>query len=151
MPAILENPLGFRFAVTFFIGGLVPNLLDLRFKRVSGLEAKVTTTSVQEGGQNLYTHRLPDRVDYGNLTLERGFVVGSLLNVELNLILSTAKFPTSNVLVTLLHETGAPISAWLFIKTYPVRWATSDLDATQEQVVIDTIELAYTRMQAIRI
>ncbi|MCA9680864.1 MAG: phage tail protein [Myxococcales bacterium] len=148
---MLENPLGFRFAVTFFIGGLVPNLLDLRFKRVSGLEAKVTTTSVQEGGQNLYTHRLPDRVDYGNLTLERGFVVGSLLNVELNLILSTAKFPTSNVLVTLLHETGAPISAWLFIKTYPVRWATSDLDATQEQVVIDTIELAYTRMQAIRI
>lgn len=147
----MEPALGFRFAVTFFVGGVVPNPLDLRFQRVSGLEAKVNTTTVREGGQNLYSHRLPERVDYGNLILERGYVVGSPLNIELNLVLSTAKFPTSNVMVMLLGATGAPLGAWMFIKTYPVRWATSDLDASKEEVTIDTIELSYTRMQALRI
>jgi len=144
-------PLGFRFAVTFFIGGVVPNLIDLRFKRVSGLEAKVNTTTIREGGQNLYSHRLPDRVDYGNLILERGYVIGSPLNIELNVVLSTAEFPTSNVMVMLLGPTGAPLGAWLFIKTYPVRWSTSELDADKDEIVIDTIELAYARMQALRI
>lgn len=144
-------PLGFRFAVTFFIGGVVPNLLDMRFARVSGLEARVTTTIVKEGGQNLYSHRLPERIDYGNLTLERGYVVGSPLNIELNAVFSTASFPTSNVMVTLLGPSGMPLGAWLFIQTYPVRWSTSDLDAQKEEVTIDTIELAYTRMQILRV
>ncbi|NVB43283.1 phage tail protein [Pseudenhygromyxa sp. WMMC2535] len=148
---IIKNPLGFRFAVTFFIGGILPNLLDLRFKRVSGLAVKAGTSTINEGGQNLYSHRVPDRVEYGTLTLERGFVVGSLLNIELNDILSTAEFPTSNVLVTLLNENKLPLAGWLFIKTFPVRWETSDLDASQEEVVIDTIELSYSSMQVLRI
>ncbi|EDM80958.1 hypothetical protein PPSIR1_25301 [Plesiocystis pacifica SIR-1] len=144
-------PLGFRFLVTFFIGGIYPNVVDLRFKRVGGLETKVNTTTVTEGGQNLYTHRLPNRIDYGNLTLERGYVIGSPLNIELNIALSTGLFTASNAMVTLLGESGVPLGAWFFIKTYPVRWATSDLNADQEEVVIDTIELSYTRMQALRI
>jgi hypothetical protein len=32
-----------------------------------------------------------------------------------------------------------------------VRWATADLDANDEHLLIDTLELAYTRMQALRI
>ena len=144
--------LGFRFAVFFLAGGVVPNPLDIRFQKVSGLSAEVSTVTRAEGGQNLYTHRLPERIDYGNLTLERGLVVGSPLNLEFNAALSLFKFYPSNVIVTLLGETKVPLAAWLFIKAYPVKWSTSDLDATSEDsVVIDTMELAYTRMQALRI
>jgi phage tail-like protein len=143
--------LGFRFGVFFFAGGVVPNPLDIRFQKVSGLSASASTKSVQEGGQNLYTHRLPDRIGYDNLVLERGMVVGSPLNVEFNAAMSLFRFYTSNVLVTLFGEEKIPLAAWLFVKAYPVKWATSALDATQKSVVIDTMELAYTRMQAIRI
>ena len=48
--------LGFRFRVLFLIGGAIPNPLDIRFQKVSGLSAEVTTTTLEEGGQNLYTH-----------------------------------------------------------------------------------------------
>jgi phage tail-like protein len=144
-------PLGFRFAVVFLVGGVLPNPLDIRFQKVSGLSATVETTPLSEGGQNLYTHRLPKRVSYSNLVLSRGFVIGSLLNIEFNVAMSLFKFVPSNVMVTLLNEDGIPLSAWLFLKAYPVKWATSDLDAGQEQLVIDTLELAYTRMQALRI
>ncbi|MCA9635940.1 MAG: phage tail protein [Myxococcales bacterium] len=143
--------LGFRFAVVFFAGGVVPNPIDIRFQRVSGIGATVDTMTIAEGGQNLYSHRVPTRVGYGNLVLERGLVVASPLNVEFNAAMSLFKFAPSNVIVTLLSEHRAPLAAWLFLKAYPVRWATADLDASTESLVIDTLELAYTRMQALRI
>jgi phage tail-like protein len=149
---IVPDPiLGFRFGVFFFAGGVLPNPLDIRFARVSGLSAEVTTSAVVEGGQNLYTHRLPDRVEYGNLVLERGKVVGSPLDLELEAALTFFKFSPSNVIVTLFGEDKAPLAAWMFIKAYPVKWSTADLDASEARVLIDTMELAYTRMQILRI
>jgi len=143
--------LGFRFGVFFFAGGVIPNPLDIRFQKVSGLAAEVKTTPLSEGGQNLYTHRLPEKIDYKNLVLERGMVVGSPLNLEFNAVMSLFKFCPSNVLVTLFNGEQMPVSGWLFIKAYPVKWATSDLDAAEKVLVIDTLELAYTRMQIMRI
>jgi len=144
--------LGFRFGVFFFAGGLVPNPLDIRFQKVSGLSAEVKLDPpFGEGGQNVYSHRLPSRVEYGNLTLERGMVIGSPLNVEFNMTMSLFEFNPSNVMVTLFSEESAPLAAWLFIRAFPVKWATSDLDATAESVVVDTMELSYARMQALRI
>ncbi len=144
-------PLGFRFSVFFFMGGVVPNPLDIRFSKVSGLSSTIETQSLKEGGQNLYTHRLPSRVKYENLVLERGMAVGSLLVAEFNATMSLFKFNPSNVLVTLLDETGLPISGWLFMTAYPVKWKVSDFGADQNQVVIETMELAYQRMQPIRL
>lgn len=146
-----ELLLDFRFAVFFFVGGVVPNPLDIRFQKVSGLSVEVTTEDFNEGGQNLHQHRLPQRMQHGNLTLERGMVVGSPLNVEFNVTMSTFKFLASNVLVTLFNEHGVPVSGWLFMKAYPVKWSTSDLDASRIGPVIDTMELAYSRMQPLRI
>lgn len=146
-----ELYLGFRFGVFFFAGGVIPNPLDIRFQRVKGLSATVRTATVSEGGQNLYTQKLPERVDYGNLILERGKVVGSPINLEFNAAMTTFKFAASNVMVTLFDEKAIPVSAWLFIKAYPVRWSTSDLDAGEKSLVIDTLELAYSRMQIMSI
>jgi conserved hypothetical phage tail region protein len=148
----MSDPIvGMRFGVLFLAGGVVPNPVDIRFQKVSGLAAKVDTETVREGGQNLYTQKLPTSVQYENLVLERGMVVGSPLNLEFNATMSRFKFSTSNVLVTLLDERRAPLAGWLFLKAYPVRWSTSDLTATDPALVIDTMELAYTRMQALRI
>ncbi len=146
-----DPPLGFRFGVFFFAGGVIPNPLDIVFQKVSGLSSTINTTTVQEGGQNLYSHRLPERIQYDNLVLERGLVVGSPLVIEFNVAMSLFKFTPSNVLVTLLDDAGIPISAWLCMKAYPVKWRVSDLDATANTVVIETLELAYQRMQVIRV
>jgi phage tail-like protein len=141
-----EPIVGMRFSVLFMAAGVVPNPLDIRFHRVSGLSAEVATEPITEGGQNLYVQRLPQGIRYNNLVLERGMVIGSPLNIEFNVAMSLFKFATSNVLVTLLGEDKMPLAAWLFFKAYPVKWSTSDL-AAEPSLVIDTMELAYTRMQ----
>lgn len=148
----MEPALAFRFAVTFFAGGVAPNPLDLRFERVSGLSAKIETSPLVEGGENLYTHRLPTRVGYQSLVLDRGYVLGpSPLNLEFGAAMSLFKFVPSNVMVTLVGPSGAPSGAWLFFKAFPVGWSTADLKAGEEKVLVDTLELAYTRMQVMRI
>ncbi len=144
-------PAGFYFQVTFFMLGIIPNPLDIRFRKVSGISVDVETEELKEGGENLFRHHLPKGIKYNNLTLERGMLTRSLLNTEFNATMSLFKFSPSNVLVSLLDEESFPMANWLFLKAYPVKWAVSDLDASSGEVVIDTMELAYTRFQSIRI
>ena len=40
---------------------------------------------------------------------------------------------------------------WLFYDAYPVKWTTSGLDAESSSIVIDSMELAYSRFVPLRI
>ena len=146
-----DPPMGYRFGVFFFAGGVIPNPLDIKFQKVSGLSAEVTTESLTEGGQNLFVHRMPKRMSYNNLVLERGMVNLSPLSIEFNLSMNLFKFYTSNVLIMLFGESGIPRSAWLLLKAYPVKWSYSDLDAQSNTVLMDKMELAYTRCETFRL
>ena len=146
-----EPLLGFRFSVFFFINGDKPNSVDIRFSKVSGISARIDTQPLNEGGQNLFSHRLPTRAQYDNLVLERSMTIDSKLAEEFDNTMSLFKFNPSNVLVTLLDETGSPLNGWLFSTAYPVKWAFSDLNAEQNHVVIETMEVAYQRMEPVRL
>lgn len=153
IPPLTTTPellLGFRFGVFFFTSGANPNRIDVRFQKVSGLSGSVKLTPLIEGGQNLYTQQLPNGIEYGRLILERGMVVDSPLNMAFDDAMSLYKFAATNVLVTLYSETAKPIVSWLFIKAFPVKWTTSNLDATQKNLVLNTLELAYARMQIMK-
>lgn len=151
LPLAGNPPLGFRFGVLFLALGVIPNPLDILFQKVSGLGASVETYALEEGGQNLYSQLLPKKIQHENLVLERGLVVGSPLVIEFNVAMSLFKFKPSNILVTLLDHTRIPIASWLCLKAYPVKWSVSDLDADANTVVIEHMELAYQRLQAIRL
>jgi phage tail-like protein len=151
LPFVGNPPLRFRFGVLFFAGGVIPNPLDTLFQKVSGLGMTVETETIEQGGENLYTQLVPKRIQHENLVLERGLVVASPLVVEFNVAMSLFKFSPSNVLVTLLDNTRIPIASWLFMKAYPVKWSVSDLDATTNEVVIEHLELAYQRVQTVRL
>lgn len=151
LPLVVSPPLGFRFSVLFFAMGIIPNPLDMLFQKVSGLNVTVDTQQVEEGGQNLYRQLLPNNIQHDHLSLERGMVILSPLALEFNVAMSLFKFKPSNVLVSLLSQTCIPIASWLCMNAYPVKWSVSDLDATSNTVVIEHMELAYQRMQTIRL
>jgi phage tail-like protein len=140
-----------RFGVFFLARGAAPNPLDIRFRRVSGLGATVTTTAVDEGGQNLFSHTLPDRVTHANLTLERGVVKGSPFDDQLSAALSFFQFHPSNVLVTVFDATGRPLDAWMFRQAFPVSWSFGDLDAGSREVLVEHVELAYSWMARVAV
>jgi phage tail-like protein len=141
------------------IGGIIPNPIDLRFQKVSGLSTEVQLETINEGGDNTHMLRVPKTKNYGNLVLERGYLPTTLelgfgnispLNLEFMDALDTLQFTPSDVLITLFSESGFPVGGWLFRKAYPVKWSVSDLDAQSNSVLIDTMELAYSSFSMIR-
>ena len=146
-----EPMLNHRFGVFFFLAGILPNPLDIYFESVSGLDATVGTTAYREGGETLYEHRLPDQITYQNLILKRGVYVGSPLTVEFNVAMTQFKFLPSNVLVAALDEDKVPMAGWMFVRAYPVKWSVDTLSAESPRVLVETMELAYARMQVVRV
>lgn len=144
-------PLAFRFSVFFFSAGVVPNPVDILFQKVSGLGMTVETRDQVEGGQQVLTRTLPIRVKHDKVVLERGLMAGSPLSLEVDHCLSTFKFRPSNVLVTLFDARRIPMAAWLLRKAIPVRWHLSDLDANQNQALIETLELACQQIEGVRL
>jgi len=152
LPNDQNPPLDCHFMAVFFIDKIIPNPLDIRFQSISGMNSTINTeTKITEGGENLFEHKLPTRMTYGDLVLKRGMVIGSPLNIEFNLAMSLMKFTPGNVLVMLLNADSTPIAGWQFLNAYPTKWEVSELNAESGKVMIETMTLTYTRFQHLRV
>lgn len=135
-------PVGFHFVVAFSgINGITDN--DFRFQSVAGLNAEMGTEDLIEGGENRFVYKLPVRAKYPNLTLKRGMLQGSALLKWFKDAVENYKFEPITISVTLLNELHTPLSTWNFVDAYPVKWEISSFDSTKNEIVVDTIEIAY--------
>ncbi|MEX0930003.1 MAG: phage tail protein [Balneolales bacterium] len=139
--ALFYPPLGFHFRVD--VDGLGDSALDAGFREVSGITAAISETTYEEGGENRFIHRLPERVTYENLVLKRGVLRGSNLISWFKDSVESFQFDPKSVLVTLLNEEHVPLEAWNFIKAYPVKWSVDSFDAMNNEIAVETIELAF--------
>jgi len=103
---------------------------------------------VASGGENRFKYRLPTTSSSKNLVLKRAIVpTGSALiqwcSDTLDGGLSTA-IKTQDVSVNLLDNEAKVLKKWTFHNAYPVSYAVSDLKSQESEILIETIELAYT-------
>ena len=122
----------------------IPNLLDMRFKTVTGIGSSVVLSDFNEGGQNQYIQNLPDTIAHENIVLERALVSSfSPLNLTFDNVMSFFQFNPMEMLISVLDTDSIPVFSWLFRNAYPVNWALSDLDAENDDFIIETMELTY--------
>jgi phage tail-like protein len=136
-------PVGFHFKVEF-VG--IGNDNDIRFQSVSGLNVEYDTESFKEGGENRFEHKLPVRSKYPDLSLKRGMLTDSKLIKWVLGILHDRDFINNKpalVNVQLLNEKHESIKQWEIIDAWPKKWSVSDLNAQENSVVIETLDLAY--------
>jgi|SRR5690625_366588 len=134
-------PSAFHFEV--YVDDLDPDEGSMGFQEVSGLTATVGTMTYEEGGENRFVHRLPERVTYENLVLKRGVLKGSALIGWFKRAVEAYQFEPRGVLVTLLNEEHDPLESWSVINAYPVKWSISSFDAEKNEVAVETVELAF--------
>jgi phage tail-like protein len=151
-------PAGFYFTVAVLGSGSALALasgVDASFQEISGIEGKFNTEDVTEGGENRFVHRLPKPASYSNLVLKRGIVsaasfLGEWVGQTVGSGLSLPILP-QNILVTLLGETGNPLIAWGFVNAWPVRTQVAPLNASDNKVLIETMELSYNYFDRINL
>lgn len=143
----LGLPMTHRFGVTFLHAGLIPNLIDVRFQEVSGLAAKVITQNDPCASPTLSSSKIPMGIEYGELTLRRGVVLGSIVSKQVEEVFRSFSFFRSDILVTIFTELGIPRGAWMFSEAFPVEWQLADLNAMEESVLVETMMLSYSRLR----
>ena len=119
--------------------------IDTRWTEVSGLNVELTTEELVEGGENRFTHKLPQRAKYGNLVLKRGFFssLPSPLMTWADDAINNLDIKPCQVQVILLDEMHIPAKTWNFMNAYPVKISLGDLKATDNSFLIESIELTY--------
>ena len=134
-------PVGFHFKVEVL--GLTPVADDLRFVEVGGLALEVATEDVPEGGENRFLQRYPGRAKYGDLVLKRGLLKTSEVWNWARQCIEDLDVQPRDVNVTLLNPDHEPLMTWHVIGAFPVKWSVSDLNATANAFVVETLTLAY--------
>ena len=134
-------PAGFHFKVEVL--GLSPSDNDVRFTEVSGLSVEMATEEVAEGGENRFLQKYPTRAKYPDLVLKRGLLVRSEVLSWIEQCIQDYEIEPKNIDVKLLNEEHQPLMTWHVVNAYPTKWSVSDLNATNNAVVIETLQLTY--------
>jgi phage tail-like protein len=133
-------PWGFYYKVEFSTS---KNKNDVRFQSVSGLSVEYDMEEYKEGGENRFTIRLPVRTKYADLVLKRGMLTDSDVIKWCLAAFRDRDFKTADLAIILMNEKGEPLRTWNVVKAIPKKWIVSDLNANENSVVIETLELSY--------
>ncbi len=131
----------FNFKVEFNISG---NPFDTCFQEVSGLQVEIETEPFKEGGENRFTHILPVRTKYGNVTLKRGMTPATTELIDwCKKAIERFEFKLADVVITLENDEGKALAIWSLVRAYPVKWTFSNLDAAKSEFMFETLVLSY--------
>jgi phage tail-like protein len=137
----INYPVAFYFELSF-------KGEDAAFQEVTGISKELSIEEIVCGGENRFKYRLPGVSTSQNLVLKRAVVTeGSKLvdwcagSIDGGL---SKKIQPHDVTVSLLDKYGNVSVKWTFYNAYPVKYAVSDLKSQENNLVIETIELAYT-------
>jgi phage tail-like protein len=137
-------PVSFHFKVEIFgFNG------EAGFQNVDGLSVDIPEYTYKEGGVNTFTHRLPDRIAYKDLTLKRGMLIGSALIQWFRAAVDFFTFLPTDVTVTLLNEKHEPLDMWIFHNAWPKAWNIEGFDAMGNKLAVESIVIAYQHFERV--
>jgi phage tail-like protein len=132
-------------------GGLF-SIGSLGFQSVGGIGTTVEVIEYREGGDNETMKKIPGMVKYDNLTLERGKYIGEQgtdllrwLNRVWNPLTDahTNDFRATITIQLLSTYNNNAACEWKFYNAWPVSYKVGDLQTSNSELLIDSVEIAY--------
>jgi phage tail-like protein len=112
------------------------------FSECTGLETTLDVEEYREGGRNGEVLQFPTRVRWSKLTLKKGMGAGTdLWDWHYGFVVGKGK--RRDGIVALMNELHAPAHIWYFRRGLPTRYSGPSLNAGQNAVAIETIEIAH--------
>jgi phage tail-like protein len=112
------------------------------WEKCDGLSVEYDMHEHQEGGMNLFVHRIPGRVKYQNIRLTRPLdsssadVTAWVASVGVRLLPGTAE-------IAVFDGGGQEVANWMVVGVFPVRWTGPTLDIYGNQHATETLEIAH--------
>lgn len=110
----------------------------------SGLSAQYVIEEYEEGGQNMFTHKLPGRLKYENVKLKRPLDAQSksvtqwftMVHVAAVAVRRTAK-------ISVFDLNFDEVTSWQLADVLPVKWTGPSFNVTGNNVATEELEIAH--------
>ena len=117
---------------------------EMSFQEVSGLDAQSEEIKYRHGNSKDFTPiKMPGLKKYGNVTMKKGIFKGDnafwkwFEQIQMNVI---KRVP---VTISLLDEKGDPTMVWTLTNAWPTKVTGTDLKSEDNNVAIESIEIAH--------
>lgn len=112
------------------------------FSECAGLQLETEVHDHMEGGLNTHVLKFPTRTKQTNITLKRGIVDRILWDWYAALVTGTVEVRSGSILIK--EPSGTNVAAeWQFKDAFPCKWVGPELNAGQNNVAVETLELCH--------
>ncbi|HZS35807.1 MAG TPA: phage tail protein [Polyangia bacterium] len=142
------------FGAFYFTVEIYGENLSYPFRSCSGLRDESTVVEISEGGR-LHPHKRIGEVKYPNLVLKRGFCMATSELYKLrqaaknNIPASPNNSPRFSGVITQLGS-GSARARWRFLGGWICKWEGPDLDASKNEISIESIEIAHEGLEMLK-
>jgi len=117
------------------------------FRECSGLDATSDPIDYREGTQKTYSPlKLPGQTKYSNIVLKWGITDDHAL-WEWRKKTIDGKTERKNGSIVLMSEDGEEKIRWNFVEGWPTKWVAPSMNATANEVAIETLEIVHEGIQ----
>lgn len=126
----------------------IKGIAQMVFTECQGLEVEIEYEDVVEGGLNGFIHRLPKKVSrFPNLVLKRGLAADELWAWHSRTI--DGFIERKNVSILLHGYAHMQHIRWDIRDALPIKWSVPALNAGDNQVAFETIELIHNGIRRV--
>lgn len=112
------------------------------FRECSGLDSSQNAIDYREGGEPLRMRKLPGLNTFSNITLKWGITTDPEF-WEWREKAAQGRVERKNGSIILLDDAGSETMRWNFVDGWPTKWTGPTLNATGNEVAIETVEIVH--------
>ncbi|MBV9960432.1 MAG: phage tail protein [Acidobacteria bacterium] len=119
------------------------------FADCTGLQLETEVMDYSEGGLNTHLLKFPTRTKQTNIVLKRGIVDRQMWDWYWQLTQGITWLRNGSIFVR-DPSGGKVVIEWQFEDAFPCKWLGPELNATQNSVAVETLELCHRGLHRIR-
>ena len=118
------------------------------FREVTVPDSSQDPIEYREGSEPPTVRKLPGLIKYGNISLKWGITDSfELYDWRKRVEDGSIKKERKNVAIVVLDDKGNPAARWEFSQAWPTKYDAPDLNATANEIAIETLEIAHEKME----
>lgn len=132
----------FRFLVE------IDGITQAGFSEVTVSDSTQEPIEYREGNAPPTVQKLPGLIKYGNVSLKWGITDSlDLYNWRKEVEDGKIKDARKSIAIVIWDDEGNPVTRWEFSQAWPTKYDAPDLNATANEIAIETLEIAHEGMK----
>ncbi len=118
------------------------------FSEVSGLDLTTDPIEYRNGDEDITVRKLPGLRKFSNIVLKRGYTRSKEL-WEWRMTVMSGKTKRHSGSIMLLDEGRQEVMRWNFYAGWPTKWSGPAMNAKNNEVAIETLEIAVEAIELV--